>query len=372
MLERPTPVRAVSRLQLCFALAIAGMVLPASSAAAQDALEQPPEQALREGSGKDGGKGEAQPQGTAAAQPGSAAASDQALNDQKARELFEKGREAYESGEYRDAWDYFHQAYRLSKRPELLYNVGQAADRLRYDREAIAAFELYLEKLPNADNRREVENRLRALEDRVREEEARQALSGEEGDGSGTPTVSADGESTIAPPGSQPARRGWYIGAALGLGLVRDGLSNTGVDEAITGGTGAMHVAVGYGVVNKLVIGGALFLDWSFAPQYGDRDIDSANLTLIGPFADYHLDPGGSGWHLLGALGFGGMNVSGDSLPSESAGGAALIVGGGYEWPLTKEWALGALGRLVLARLSQDFADHSVIAPSVAFSATWY
>src|SRR6185369_6091068 len=99
-----------------------------------------------------------------------------------------------EDGKYRDAWDYFRQAYLLSKRPELLYNVGQSADRLRMDREALAAFRLYLKKLPTADNRREVENRVRALEERL-------------GENAGSaPSEANDGG---APPGNgQPAEAG--------------------------------------------------------------------------------------------------------------------------------------------------------------------
>src|SRR5262245_50171249 len=89
--------------------------------------------------------------------------------DREARTLFEQGRVAYEEGRYRDAWDYFRQAYLLSKRPALLYNVGQAADRLRKDREALEAFRMYLAQVPQAENRREVENRVRALEQQVGE-----------------------------------------------------------------------------------------------------------------------------------------------------------------------------------------------------------
>ena len=89
--------------------------------------------------------------------------------DRQARTLFEQGRAAYDEGRYRDSWDYFRQAYLLSKRPELLYNVGQSADRLRKDREALEAFRMYLAQVPKAENRREVENRVRALEQRMAE-----------------------------------------------------------------------------------------------------------------------------------------------------------------------------------------------------------
>ena len=90
--------------------------------------------------------------------------------DAEARTLFEQGRIAFEEGRYRDSWDYFHRAYRLSRRPKLLYNVGQAADRLRKDEEALKAFRLYLKHVPDAENRQEVEARVRALETQLENE----------------------------------------------------------------------------------------------------------------------------------------------------------------------------------------------------------
>jgi hypothetical protein len=33
---------------------------------------------------------------------------------------------------------------------------------------------------------------------------------------------------------------------------------------------------------------------------------------------------------------------------------------------------MGVLGRVVLGRLSQDLGDHTILSPSVAFTAAWY
>jgi len=84
---------------------------------------------------------------------------------------FEEGRRAYDSGEYRDAWDYFRQAYVLSRRPRFLYHVGLCADRLGFSAEALKAFRMYLRDARKPSNRREVENRVRALEKRVQRDE---------------------------------------------------------------------------------------------------------------------------------------------------------------------------------------------------------
>ena len=83
--------------------------------------------------------------------------------DQEARHIFESGRIAYDAGRYRDALDYFQRAYKMSNRPQLLFNIGQAADRLRMDGVALNAFEQYLRELPGASNSEHVEKRMTAL-----------------------------------------------------------------------------------------------------------------------------------------------------------------------------------------------------------------
>jgi|GEM_PF-699902 tetratricopeptide (TPR) repeat protein len=96
----------------------------------------------------------------ALAQPAGAAA---AAVDEEARLLFEAGRRAFDDGRFEDALARFREAYRLTGRPQLLYNIGHTADRMRLDAEAIEAFEAYLAALPDAENRREVEGRIASL-----------------------------------------------------------------------------------------------------------------------------------------------------------------------------------------------------------------
>lgn len=84
---------------------------------------------------------------------------------------FEAGRAAYDAGDYQEALQRFQQAHDLSKKPELLYNIGLAADRLRYNRAALQAYRAYVRQLPTAVNRIEVENRIRALEQVIAREQ---------------------------------------------------------------------------------------------------------------------------------------------------------------------------------------------------------
>jgi tetratricopeptide (TPR) repeat protein len=90
------------------------------------------------------------------------AASDEAA-DTFARKVFDAGKAAYEIGNYAEALRYFQQAYELSSRPELLYHVGLAADHLQQEETALQAFAMYLERVPNAPNRTDVEQRLVTL-----------------------------------------------------------------------------------------------------------------------------------------------------------------------------------------------------------------
>jgi len=97
------------------------------------------------------------------AHAGAAAAQSDPGRDAEARGLFEAGRAAFDQGRYQDALGYFDRAYQLSRRPQLLYNLGQVHDRLRHDEEALTAFQQYLKQVPGAENRAEVEHRIQAM-----------------------------------------------------------------------------------------------------------------------------------------------------------------------------------------------------------------
>jgi tetratricopeptide (TPR) repeat protein len=84
--------------------------------------------------------------------------------DEAARLTFESAREAFVAGDYEVALARFRQAYQLSPRPGLLYNIAQTLDRLRRDEETVEALREYLRVAPEAQNRSEVEARIRVLE----------------------------------------------------------------------------------------------------------------------------------------------------------------------------------------------------------------
>ncbi|MBK7585384.1 MAG: tetratricopeptide repeat protein [Myxococcales bacterium] len=77
---------------------------------------------------------------TARAKPDSGGSSD----DARARELYKKGDAAYAEGRYEDALTAFQEAYRLSQRSPLLFNIGNALERLGKLADAADALEKYL------------------------------------------------------------------------------------------------------------------------------------------------------------------------------------------------------------------------------------
>jgi len=313
------------------------------------------------------------------------APSGQADRDQRARSLFEQGRQAYGDGRYRDAWANFHDAYQLSGRPELLYNIGQTADRLGQDADALKAFRMYIERLPAAANRHDVENRIHALEERVSASTQPAPQSLPEASQTPAPGATAPGDAPPEPPAAAkhtdgPARAGLYARAALGFGFRTDGVSGADTDSRADGFGLALDLACGYAVLPGFVVGGALFFDWTDRPTLSAADMDdvdlgAANLTMFGVFADWYLKRETAGWHIEGAVTVGGLSLRGASLGPlrrSSPTGIGLVLGGGYEWPIAGDWSVGVLGRLTIAGLTNDTDSHGFIAPSILASVTWF
>jgi tetratricopeptide (TPR) repeat protein len=90
-------------------------------------------------------------------------------NDAHARELFQQGDAAYAKGRYEQALFAFQEAYDLSGRPQLLYNISNALERLGRYSEAIAALEKYVAS-GKVKDKEVVEERLANLKKRVEQQ----------------------------------------------------------------------------------------------------------------------------------------------------------------------------------------------------------
>src|SRR5689334_8423294 len=119
--------------------------------------------------------------GTALPSPAHAAGGDAAISPE-ARRHVEEGVTHYDAGRYQQAIDEFELAYRLSRRPALLFNIARAEGKLGHDDIAIAFLRRYLEERPDAPDASsvmaEIDARQRALEasrDRMKAEAEAQA-----------------------------------------------------------------------------------------------------------------------------------------------------------------------------------------------------
>ncbi|MBX3220116.1 MAG: tetratricopeptide repeat protein [Labilithrix sp.] len=106
-------------------------------------------------------------------------APEKAAADVRARELFEKGDAAYAEGRYEEAYASFLEAYELSGRPQLLFNVSNALERLGKYAEAVEALEKYLAS-GKAKDKDVVQKRLANLRKRVDEQHKAEERAREE------------------------------------------------------------------------------------------------------------------------------------------------------------------------------------------------
>ncbi len=157
--------------------------------------------------------------------------------ERQARALFEQGEAAYEEGRYEEAVAAFEQAYGLSARPLLLYNIANAKERLGLLSEALENLRYYLEDAPD-DERPVIERRIRGLEDRVarqqREESERRAdqerIAQSAAEAAAAATMRNE-RGHAAPDGPAPPVLGWTLtlgGGALAVAGVVFGVMALG------------------------------------------------------------------------------------------------------------------------------------------------
>jgi tetratricopeptide (TPR) repeat protein len=158
-----------------------------------------------------------------AAAPAAAAAMSE--EEERAKAHFLAGQSYYDQASYADALKEFNEAYRISKRPALLYNIARCHEALDQVPEAVAMLERYLHEAPDTPDRNAIEARINNLKARPRKTPP---SSGEPAlVPASTPAASAASASS-APP-SPPRRRVWSwvtggvgvaaLGAALGTGI---------------------------------------------------------------------------------------------------------------------------------------------------------
>lgn len=82
----------------------------------------------------------------------------------QAQARFEQGVAAFGEGRFRDAVELFKEADRLSPSPLLSFNIAKVYERMGDSRSALASYRDYLRRLPQAENRVDVQARIGQLE----------------------------------------------------------------------------------------------------------------------------------------------------------------------------------------------------------------
>jgi tetratricopeptide (TPR) repeat protein len=95
-------------------------------------------------------------------------------SDKEARKLFYQGDRLYEEGKYEEAVAAFEKAYALSHRPELLFNLANAYERLGQYEEALRALRDFAPSAPESD-RDKIAERIKTLEARAEDRRKRES-----------------------------------------------------------------------------------------------------------------------------------------------------------------------------------------------------
>src|SRR4051794_7307165 len=114
------------------------------------------------------------PAQAATAEEEAATAQEEAATAQEeaARVHFLSGQAYYDQANYDDALREFSEAYRISQKPGLLYNLAVCYERLGHVEAAIAALQSYLDATPDAADRVAVEGRIRNLVRRLKSQKS--------------------------------------------------------------------------------------------------------------------------------------------------------------------------------------------------------
>lgn len=237
---------------------------------------------------------------------------DDVARTEEARAAFERGVAAYEAGSFEEALVSFQRAYELTASPDILYNIGTVADRLRRDELALSSYEGYLAGRPDAEDRVNIEARIAAIRGALAAAEAARAAEGTGASGAGTSGAGASG--------TGDAGAGDETRDAAGASDTPGAAGGSGEPPASDPGAGPWVLVATGGVA---VAGGVVLLVLTAV------DLDAASRAttwsaLSGPHDRVPI-LSGIGWPLLGV-------------------GVALL-GGGIGWALAGSPGSSARGR---------------------------
>jgi hypothetical protein len=176
---------------------------------------------------------------------------------------------------------------------------------------------------------------------------------------------------------------GFQFRGTIGPGYINDSatFSDGSPSATISGGGASIELYFGGAPVRGLGLTIGAFLAGSSAigPSFsqGGMTVSTSNsvsfgVGTFGPYADYYPNPG-SGFHVLGTLGFAQIQVSDDNSNTKVAeNGFTLGAGAGYDFWIAGDWSLGVLARFTYVNAKGTSVgvteNDNVIAPALLFS----
>ena len=145
--------------------------------------------------------------------------------DERAKAHFLAGQSYYDQASYNDALREFNEAYRISKRPALLYNIARCHEALENYADAVKMLQQYLQEDPDTNDREAVETRIANLKERQAARDAKPQPP---------PAVVAPPPTVATPPPPPPRKRRytWIVGG-VGVGLLAAALG-TGIASQLS------------------------------------------------------------------------------------------------------------------------------------------
>jgi tetratricopeptide (TPR) repeat protein len=178
----------------------------------------------------------------AVASPASALTED----EERAKAHFLAGQSYYDQASYADALKEFTEAFRISHRPALLYNIARCYEGMDQLDKAIENLEGYLRELPQADDREAVQSRIKNLQDRLQamkestrmrtppHPEAKPPLAPQAPASQPSPPVAAPAPAASPSPPAPARHRRWtWIVGGIGVGALAAALG-TGIASQLS------------------------------------------------------------------------------------------------------------------------------------------
>jgi len=152
----------------------------------------------------------------------------------EAKDHYRRGTQLYDLGKYLEAANEYEAAFKLTDRPAFLFNIGQAYRLGGKPRDALAAYEGFIRRVPEAPQRAEIqqhidelkkaiadENEKKAADDAAARKAAEEKAAAEKATAEKASAERVSAEKVVvaehAPPPEKPVYKKWWLWTVVGV-----------------------------------------------------------------------------------------------------------------------------------------------------------